>query len=87
VKRGIPKEGDIVSFKHRGFLMGTNRPKLPQLYRIRTDIEWADVVNNWKEKKPSVTGISSYRFFHFLVKPHTKLSITSCAGQEILANA
>ena len=33
VKRWQPQEGDIVSFKHRGFLLGSKRPKFPLLYR------------------------------------------------------
>ena len=43
--------GDIVSFKHRGFLLATKKPKFPSLYRVRSDLEWDDVVNNWKEMK------------------------------------
>lgn len=42
-----------MSFKHRGFLQGTNKPKLPQLYRIRTDLVWEDVVANFADKKPN----------------------------------
>ena len=44
--------GDVVSFKHHGFLFGTKKPKLPTLYRIRSDLRWADVVKSWKETKP-----------------------------------
>jgi len=50
-KRWQPVPGDIVSFKHRGFLMGTKKPKLPTLYRIRKDLTWDDVITNWKEQK------------------------------------
>jgi len=56
LKSETPKAGDIVSFKHRGFLFGSNKPKLPTLYRIRTDITWEEVVNNWKEKTPVLSG-------------------------------
>jgi len=51
VKKWTPKIGDIVSFKHRGFLLGTKRPKLPSLHRLRPDLTWEDVVENWSDKK------------------------------------
>ena len=57
-KRWNPKAGDIVSFKHRGFLAGSMKPKFPGLFRVREDITWEDVVNNWKEKKPRTAGTS-----------------------------
>ena len=56
VRRWNPKIGDIVSFKYRGFLLGSKKPILPTLYRLRTDLTWDDVVNNWKDKAPAVTG-------------------------------
>ena len=49
-KRWIPKPGDIVSFKHRGFLLSSHKPKLPTLYRLRDDVTWEDVVHRWKEQ-------------------------------------
>lgn len=52
VRRYHPKPGDIVSFKHRGFLPTTNKPKLPLLYRLRSDLTWDTVVANWKDQKP-----------------------------------
>jgi signal peptidase I len=61
LKRWNPLPGDIVSFKHRGYLSGTKRPKLPTLYRLRTDLTWEDVVNNWKENK--VAGVSGNNHF------------------------
>jgi len=48
-KRWNPQPGDIVSFKHRGFMLASNKPKMPTLYRIRTDMTWDDVVQHWKE--------------------------------------
>src|SRR5690349_3749488 len=51
-----PKEGDIVTFRHRGFLVGSNRPKVPALYRLRTDMTWQDVVDNWKGIGPKTIG-------------------------------
>jgi len=63
-------EGDIVTFKHRGFMIGTKKPKMPALHRIRHDITWDDVINNWKEQKPSGPGTNqalavSYFYFYF----------------------
>jgi len=57
-KRWNPQPGDIVSFKHRGFMFGSNKPKLPTLYRLRNDITWDDVIHNWKEQIVTPTGIS-----------------------------
>ena len=56
VKRWEPQKGDIVSFKHRGYMFGTKKPKLPVLYRLRPELAWDDVKSNWKEKIPHVTG-------------------------------
>lgn len=53
-----PQIGDIVSFKYRGFLAGTNTPKLPTLYRKRPDLDWDTVVHNWKEKQHTGTGMA-----------------------------
>ena len=50
-KRWNPQPGDIVSFKHRGTLLGTKIPKAPMLYRMRSDMKWEDVLANWKENK------------------------------------
>jgi len=52
IKRWDPKPGDVVSFKHRGFLLATKKPKLPLIYRIRSDLKWEDVLENWTESKP-----------------------------------
>ena len=60
LKRHQLKPGDIVSFKHSGFLLGSHKPKSPALYRLRTDVTWEDVVKNWKDQKTAVTGISFY---------------------------
>lgn len=49
-KRWQPKEGDIVSFKHRGLLM-SGAPKCPTLFRLRKDITWEDVVHNWQDQR------------------------------------
>ena len=55
-KRWNPQPGDIVSFKHHGYLLGSKKPKFPTLHRLRSDIAWDDVVHNWKEQKPSKNG-------------------------------
>jgi len=51
------QEGDIVSFKHHGFLFATGKPKLAALYRVRSDISWDQVVSNWSEQKRAPNGI------------------------------
>ena len=51
VKRWNPKPGAIVTFKHHGFLIASKKPKLPTLQRIRDDVTWADVEQNWKDQK------------------------------------
>jgi len=48
-KRWHPKPDDIVSFKHRGFLLHTKKPKLPAIYRLRTDLTWKDLLDSWKD--------------------------------------
>ena len=57
-ERWNPAEGDIVSFRHHGFLLGTGKPKLASIYRMRHDLIWDDVVKNWREQKPAFTGSS-----------------------------
>ena len=61
-RRWNPQPGDIVSFKHRGFMLISNKPKLATLFRIRNDISWDDVVHNWKERIITPTG----SLIHFL---------------------
>jgi len=63
-KRWEPKPGDIVSYKHRGFMFGSNKPKVPTLYRIRDDLQWEDVVNNFKEN--IITPQGSFIFIYFV---------------------
>ena len=79
-KRWNPGPGDLVTFKHHGFLLESKKPKLPTLYRLRTDLTWDNVVDNWKERKTTLSaGISRtsllffsfffsffFPFFHFL---------------------
>ena len=60
-KKWNPQPGDIVTFKHLGFLFTTKKPKLPTIHRLRTDITWDDVINNWKEPKPLFTGSENAR--------------------------
>jgi len=65
-KRWDPKQGDIISFKHHGFMLISKKPKFPTLYRMRNDMTWDDVINNWKEQKVKPTGIF-YLLFYFLL--------------------
>jgi hypothetical protein len=55
-KRWNPQSGDIVSFKHHGFLLTSKKPKFPTLHRLRPDLKWDSVVQNWKEQKPTPAG-------------------------------
>jgi len=65
VKRWEPKIGDIVSFKHRGFLLASKKPRLPALFRLRPDLTWDDVVSNWREQKPSSSGTDLFKLSIF----------------------
>jgi len=49
-KRWTLEPGDIVSFKHRGFMFGSKKPKIPTLYRLRSDLTWDDVLLRWKDQ-------------------------------------
>ena len=57
MKRDIVQKGDIVSFKHSGFLASSKRPKFPVLYRVRSDLTWEHVVGNWKDRSPVLPPI------------------------------
>jgi len=72
-KRWNPQPGDIVSFKHHGFLFATKKPKFPALYRLRPDLIWSDVVANWKEQRIKPLGTYYYSLF-FL--PNFSLSLS-----------
>ena len=56
-KRWNPQPGDIVSFKHRGFMLSSSKPKLPTLYRIRNDISWDDVAHKSNERIITPSGL------------------------------
>ena len=58
IKKSNPQPGDIVTFKYRGWMLGSKKPKHPLLYRIRSDLKWGDVIRQWEEKIPTakVTG-------------------------------
>jgi len=60
-KRWNPQTGDIITFKHHGYLFATKKPKFPTLHRLRSDLQWEDVVNHWKEQKPILKGILFYK--------------------------
>jgi len=55
-KRWSPKEGDVISFKHSGFLLASKKPKNPLVYRLRTDLSWPDVVQSFKEQTWQPSG-------------------------------
>lgn len=79
-RRWQPKEGDIVSFKHHGFLPTTRKPKLPTIYRMRNDLNWDQVMSNWKEHvfKPTGNTLDYMKYF----KTITNTSIISLAYQK-----
>lgn len=52
VARSNLQPGDIVTFKHHGFLLASKKPKFPTLYRLRSDLIWQNVIDNWKENVP-----------------------------------
>lgn len=55
-KRWNPEPEDIVSFKHRGFLHQSRKPKSPALYRCRPELTWDDIIANWKENRRTTSG-------------------------------
>jgi len=55
-KRWNPQTGDIITFKHHGYLFATKKPKFPTLHRLRSDLQWDDVVHHWKEQKSTFKG-------------------------------
>jgi len=38
-------------------MLASNKPKMPTLYRIRNDITWETVVQNWSERVIVPNGI------------------------------
>jgi len=69
-KRWNPQTGDIITFKHHGYLFATKKPKFPTLHRLRSDLQWNDVIHHWKEQKSILKGFlplyshPSDNFFH-----------------------
>jgi len=55
-KRWNPQTGDIITFKHHGYLFTSKKPKFPTLHRLRNDLQWEDVVHQWKEPNPILKG-------------------------------
>jgi len=76
-RRWHPKEGDVVSFKHHGFLAATQKPKLASLYRIRTDITWNEVVDSWKAGKPLPQGSFTFLMFFYCDAPFNTFLLRS----------
>jgi len=76
-KKWNPQPGDIISFKHRGFLPVSLKPKLPTLYRIRTDLSWDDVVQKATSAQPRIPDNSNplhslkLTFSRTLAHPHS----------------
>ena len=64
-KRWDPQPGDVVSFKHHGFLLASKKPKFPTLHRVRTDVKWEDVVSDWQKQKITRTGKLSCFIYYY----------------------
>ena len=67
VRRWQPKEEICMSFKHRGFLLSSHKPKLPTVYRLRNDLTWEDVCKKHKDKDKAPSqpsGIMNPKLFH-----------------------
>ena len=56
------KEGDVVTFTHRGFWLGNQTPKSPSIYRVRTDVSWSDVVDSFQHSKSLPSPTCSFTF-------------------------
>jgi hypothetical protein len=55
------KPGDIVTFKHRGFWLGSGKPKSPTIYRVRPDISWQYLLDSVQLRStPIGLGLRSY---------------------------
>jgi len=63
-RRWQPKVGDIVSFKHHGYLLGSQHPKSPSLHRLRPDLSWDDVIRNFHKNLPKKTVFKLLRKKH-----------------------
>jgi signal peptidase I len=51
------KPGDIVTFKYKGFWLGSGKPKSPTIHRLRLDKTWDEVVATFNELKSFPKGI------------------------------
>ena len=82
-----PKQGDIVTFKHRGYLLATKKPKFPTLFRVRHDLNWDTVVQNWEDKKfsvtPSMCTLLSWNVLRFISSiPILSFQFFLCTGRS-----
>ena len=48
-EKWIPKEGDIVTFNHYGFIRPSMKPRFPSLSTMQPILTWDTVVNRWNE--------------------------------------
>ena len=70
VNKWNPEIGDIVSFKHWGFLFGSKKPVNPTLHRLCPDLTWDSVVENWKEQTPRPIS-TLYATLHHTAPQHS----------------
>jgi hypothetical protein len=52
-----PIKGDIVTFSYQNFAK-FRMPQKPTITRIRTDLEWEDVIRNYEAEKPQVQQLN-----------------------------
>lgn len=45
------KEGDVITFRHNGYLPSSNRPKLPVIHRVVGDLSWAEIAEKYRKEE------------------------------------
>lgn len=56
--------GDIVTFSYENHAR-RDLPVNPKIYRIRTDLDWQEVINNFKKEETFLSGIHSFLLLQF----------------------
>jgi hypothetical protein len=51
------KPGDIITFKHKGFWLGSGKPKSPIIFRLRFDKTWDEIVASFPHHISSSNGM------------------------------
>jgi hypothetical protein len=53
-----------VTFKHRGFWLGSGKPKAPTIHRLRLDKTWDEIVASFQENNRITPSMFSVRYMH-----------------------